>query len=70
MTNFYYFKRAFIPFAVFIIVFHITKGLFDVDFSNITEVGELIVKGIIGGIITGIIMGILNIFFKINTLRK
>jgi hypothetical protein len=65
----YYFKRAFffaLPIAVFVIVF----GLFDIDFSDVSELLKLFGKGVFVGLITGVILGLINVFAKVDTLFK
>ena len=70
ISNFTYFKSAFITVAAGLTAGLIMKGLFDVDFGNIAAIGNLIIKSLMMGIIIGALLGLLNIFFKIGPSTK
>ena len=66
-SKMHYFKIAFIlsvPIAVFVIVY----GLFEVDFSDSSQIMILIAKGVFTGLFTGLILGLINIFAKVDSL--
>jgi hypothetical protein len=70
MTNFSYFKVAFLAITAGLTAGLITKGLLDVDFSDMAAIGNLIFKSLIISIVVGAVMGLLNVYFKVGFFKK
>jgi xanthosine utilization system XapX-like protein len=66
MTRFFYFKTTFLSCSAGMFTGLLFYGLFDVDFSNGIEIGNLILKSLAIGLVVGLVMGLLNMFFKIG----
>ncbi len=65
-NNLFYFKKGLIliiPIALIIIV----QGLFEIGFSDFSQILKLLAKGIGVGVITGVILSLFNILAKIET---
>ena len=70
MTNFDYFKKAFIPAVVLISIYSIVNTLLNADFNNLPLLGKDITKKMFASIITAVVLGILNIYVKKDSLYK
>ncbi len=69
-TNFTYFKVTFLAITAGLTAASITKGLFDIDFSDLEAINKLIFKSLVLGVIVGIFMGLLNMYFKVGPFKK
>jgi hypothetical protein len=65
MNYFKYFKITFFSTGAGIITFSIVKGLFDINLSDTSAIGELVLKSICIGATVGALLGLMNMYFKI-----
>ena len=70
MINLQYFKITFITVAAGLTGGLIAYGLFDVNFNEGSAIGQLIFKSAVLGIITGALLGLLNMFLKIQPIKR
>lgn len=70
MGKLYYFKVTFIFVTVALFVANIFKGLFEIGFSDVDALTQMVIKSFVVSVLTGLILGLLNMFFKVNIFNK